>query len=62
MRRVKHWQGGSKALRRPAAASEGFRRIMDYEYLWIRLINSIHSRAATTSSYRRDTIASASPS
>jgi putative transposase len=39
MRRVKHWQSGSMALRWTAAAfdaaSKGFRRIMGYEHLWM---------------------------
>jgi putative transposase len=39
MRRVKHWQGGSMALRWTAAAfeaaSKGFRRIMGHEHLWM---------------------------
>jgi putative transposase len=39
MRRVKHWQSGSMALRWTAAAfdaaSQGFRRIMGYEHLWM---------------------------
>jgi len=39
MHRVKHWQGGSMALRWTAAAfeaaSKGFRRIMGYEHLWM---------------------------
>lgn len=38
-RRVKHWQSGAMALRWAAAAfeasSEGFRRIMGYEHLWM---------------------------
>jgi transposase-like protein len=38
-RRVKHWQSGVMALRWAAAAfeasSEGFRRIMGYEHLWM---------------------------
>jgi putative transposase len=39
MRRVKHWQSGSMALRWTAAAfeaaSQGFRRIMGHEHLWM---------------------------
>jgi len=39
MRRVKHWQSGSMALRWTAAAfdaaSKGFRRIMGHEHLWM---------------------------
>lgn len=39
VRRVKHWQSGSMALRWTAAAfdavSKGFRRIMGYEHLWM---------------------------
>jgi transposase-like protein len=39
MRRVKHWQSGAMALRWTAtafdAASQGFRRIMGYEHLWM---------------------------
>jgi hypothetical protein len=39
MRRVKHWQSGSMALRWTAvafdAASKRFRRIMGYEHIWI---------------------------
>ena len=39
MRRVKHWQGGAMALRWTAAAfdaaSQGFRRIMGHEHLWM---------------------------
>jgi putative transposase len=39
MRRVKHWQSGSMAVRWTAAAfdaaSKGFRRIMGYEHLWM---------------------------
>jgi transposase-like protein len=39
MHRVKHWQSGSMALRWTAAAfgaaSQGFRRIMGYEHLWM---------------------------
>ena len=39
MRRVKHWQSGSMAMRWTAAAfdeaSQGFRRIMGYEQLWM---------------------------
>jgi putative transposase len=39
MRRVKHWQSGAMALRWTAAAfdaaSQGFRRIMGHEHLWM---------------------------
>jgi putative transposase len=39
MRRVKHWKSGAMALRWTAAAfetaSQGFRRIMGYEHLWM---------------------------
>ena len=39
MRRVKHWQSGTMALRWAAAAfdaaSQGFRRIMGHEHLWM---------------------------
>jgi transposase-like protein len=39
VRRVKHWQSGSMALRWAAVAfdavSKGFRRIMGYQHLWI---------------------------
>ena len=39
VRRVKHWQSGSMALRWAAVAfdavSKGFRRIMGYDHLWI---------------------------
>jgi putative transposase len=39
VRRVKHWQSGSMALRWTAVAfdaiSQGFRRIMGYKHLWM---------------------------
>ena len=39
IRRVKHWQSGSMALRWNAAVfdaiSKGFRRIMGYQHLWM---------------------------
>lgn len=36
MRQMKHWQSGAMALRWTAAASKGFRRIMDHVHIWMR--------------------------